>query len=279
MRFDYAKMNALVSEEDMDLFISARMNDVDAMSYLIGVNSYSTFALDESLLMVCLRRRRFEALEILIDAGADLRYRGFRGKTCLEFAEQGKVASLVDLIQEKMGKSKQIVKPRDEDVRLILASKTGAIKDLIQALRDGADPNALDRHEYTPLMNAAYRGYYSICKHLVGNGANLTYSINGEDALSLVTPKNFKIFFNKSWVGYLGRIKMYYWDWFRIRRLVTKQLKISGQSVATGGSPRKPVDVVVEGREELDDLLCAVCRVTLGEWQERKVRRGIGKSD
>jgi hypothetical protein len=67
---------------------------------------------------------------------------------------------------------------------LILASKTGKIDELLQALKLGAKVDVCDKYGGTSLMHACYRGYPEIVNILLERGANTKLKNNeGQTAL------------------------------------------------------------------------------------------------
>lgn len=62
-----------------------------------------------------------------------------------------------------------------ENIKLLIAAKTGKRADLINALSAGANPNAKSRG-WTALQWATQEGYYELCKALVENGADVNIS-------------------------------------------------------------------------------------------------------
>ena len=66
------------------------------------------------------------------------------------------------------------------------ACNKGDIEAVKQFLGKGADVNAEDKHEWTPLHYAAYQGHTEIAKFLVGSGADVNAKEIGDE-----TPLHF----------------------------------------------------------------------------------------
>ncbi|KAI7282093.1 hypothetical protein KC345_g3735 [Hortaea werneckii] len=86
----------------------------------------------------------------------------------------------------------------DEGVTILhLAAAAGWSKVVSTLLRQGANPNAADKGEFTPLMHAALHGHINVMRVLLASGANANArSRSGQTAYELA-PAEGKLFFRR----------------------------------------------------------------------------------
>ena len=108
-----------------------------------------------------------------LDKGVDVNARNDFGETPLDTALWLNGASeTVDLIRNHGGKtSKELIALSD-------AVRTGNIEDVTKHLAAGADVNAKDMYEDTPLYEAVKLGYKEIAELLLANGADVNVKNN-----------------------------------------------------------------------------------------------------
>ena len=108
-----------------------------------------------------------------LDKGVDVNAKNDFGDTPLDMALWLNVASeTADLIRKRGGKtSKELIALSD-------AVRTGNIEDVKKLLAAGADVNAKDMYEDTPLYEAVKLGYKGIAELLLANGANVNVKNN-----------------------------------------------------------------------------------------------------
>ncbi len=61
----------------------------------------------------------------------------------------------------------------DPDELLLLSAESGDYERVVEALKQGANPNTVDDRGMLPILWAALRGHFDIVKYLVENGANI----------------------------------------------------------------------------------------------------------
>ena len=108
-----------------------------------------------------------------LDKGVDVNAKNDFGETPLDMALWLNGASeTVDLIRKRGGKtSKELIALSD-------AVRTGNIEDVKKHLAAGADVNAKDMYEDTPLYEAVKLGYKGIAELLLANGADVNVKNN-----------------------------------------------------------------------------------------------------
>jgi ankyrin repeat protein len=133
-----------------------------------------------------------EIVELLIAKGADVNAlivsgpSEFKGKTPLDLAKRH--PELTDLLRKHGGKTGEELKggepvaeaskpeptkAKAQDISIIKAAQEGNIEAVKQHLAAGADVNAKDENEWTPLNSAAVAGRNQIVKLLIEKGADL----------------------------------------------------------------------------------------------------------
>jgi len=192
-----------------------------------------------------------------LDKGVDVNLKNDFGETPLDIALWLNDASeTADLIRKRGGKtSKELIALSD-------AVRTGNIEDVKKHLAAGADVNAKDMYEDTPLYEAVKLGYRGIAELLLANGADVNVKNNvGWVPLHIATALDHKeivelLVTNGAYVDAKdddGSTPMHYAAWYD-RKEVAELLIANGADVnAKDDGGDTPLDMV-EG-EEIADIL------------------------
>lgn len=125
-----------------------------------------------------------EAVNVLLDAGADVKGRNRAGLTALHVAWRD--AALVRLLLEK-GADVHVRTELGATPLLIAATATGTEAVVAILLEKGADPDAAENRGVTPLVAAAGVGNTAVAKLLLAHGAKPNAFVKGEGQKT-VTP-------------------------------------------------------------------------------------------
>ncbi|MDA7653501.1 ankyrin repeat domain-containing protein, partial [bacterium] len=113
-----------------------------------------------------------EIAELLIAAGADVNAKGKEGETPLDVAVDEDSTETADLLRKHGGKTGEKLNEIAKE-SILGAVEVGDIDWVIKHLEAGADVNAKDKYEWTPLHIAAYYGHEEIVELLIRAGADV----------------------------------------------------------------------------------------------------------
>ena len=155
------------------LFEASSKNDLKSIETSINEGA-SLKAKDNAgmtALTIAARDGHMEAVQFLIDKGSII------SEDTLLVASMSATGStdivkLLQLAQMKQAKPKTRENNK-EDSQLLKASHKGNLNKVNASLTDGADPNALDGLDTTPLRWAARGGFYNIVSLLLETGADV----------------------------------------------------------------------------------------------------------
>ncbi|MDC0307338.1 ankyrin repeat domain-containing protein [bacterium] len=123
-----------------------------------------------------------EIVELLITADADVNAKGFGGNTPLDLAIFNKDTKVAALLRKHGGKTGEELPPST----LSEAASRGALQEVKDFLAKGADVNAKDEWEGTPLESAALYGHKEVVELLIAEGADVNaQGVDGETPLDL----------------------------------------------------------------------------------------------
>ena len=106
------------------------------------------------------------------------------GKVLCDAAKAGKLDEVEAAVDA--GAPMEWANPDYYGHRAVAAASARGHKDVVAFLHSrGADVNAVDDHQYTPLHWAAYHGHPAVCSTLLALGADTTAKKDGKTALDI----------------------------------------------------------------------------------------------
>jgi ankyrin repeat protein len=158
------------SSDENPLFAATQWHRLDIMRFLLAHGAHVDVpraSNGETALFEALRRRNYDSMTVLIQAGADVNFSNSAGSTPLMLASLDNDKKLIQFLEDNGAKFKS----PDEDL-LSLASH-GDVSGLRSAIAAGAHVNRTYEQGLTPLMAAALNGQTAALKALIAAGADL----------------------------------------------------------------------------------------------------------
>jgi uncharacterized protein len=174
---DGEKVTKTNKEGQFALWIALWNKDTPMVALLLknGAEATQKFKGKEtktSCLEIAAQEGLLEIAKLLVDAGADVDERGFRGHTPLRVACRN---GHVELVKYFLSKGSE-VDSRGEDGATPLehAAGKGHLEIVTLLVESGADVNIQDREKDFPLGEAARHGFVDVVNYLLAKGADIT---------------------------------------------------------------------------------------------------------
>ena len=159
---------------DTALMAAAGANGLDMMRYLIGkkvdVNRIGKGVVKETALIVAARRSHGGAVNLLLDAGADVHAVGRDNWTALFFAVAENDLVMANLLVKLGAKANHL--DRFGLSPLMVSVQKGYTEMTLLLLKEGANINVRDFSGNSPLILAVFGRNYTIAKMLLDAGSN-----------------------------------------------------------------------------------------------------------
>lgn len=167
---DYSE--SVQKKRNLALFLAAENGEKNICEFLLnlGVPINVKDRYDQTPLALAVIKNKEEVVKFLVDRGADVDTRKRCGNTPLLLSRSADVTLL--LLQSGRLRSINSVN-QDGFTALHLAAKRGDLEQVKAIVSHGANINARDRHEHTPLTWAAIESHKEIVKFLIDNGADV----------------------------------------------------------------------------------------------------------
>ncbi len=179
-----ADINAQDDNGNTPLLFALMFRHQETAQYLIGAGADINISNNDNVspLHYSALREQLELLKIIISRGANLNQKSRSGRTALSFAAGSNYLEIVEYLL-KLGADTEIPEDYGRTPLLWVARETGNADMAALLIRYGANVNARDRGDDTPLVLAAWRGFSGIVNLLLDNGAIVETSGNNSQEL------------------------------------------------------------------------------------------------
>jgi ankyrin len=165
------------------LYLAAINADAAAIARLLDAGEDANAVLTaegETVLMLTAYTGNRDAVQLLLDRGADPNVQQFRGQTALMWAAAEGHADVVELLLARgadpalssAASTKQERRPPGGMTALIFASRQGKLEAALALLDGGADIDQAGADSTSPLLIAVVNGHYDLASMLIERGAN-----------------------------------------------------------------------------------------------------------
>lgn len=131
--------------------------------------------------------KRYDAMELLLKSGSNLKLKNTLGLTVMDWGKRQKDKRIINLVKQQLERDKNL----EKEQKLMAAVKANNIKLVKKLIENGSNVNQIAKDGNTPLLWVSKYGYTEIAKLLLENGANP----NVVDRLMKATPGHKAAFF------------------------------------------------------------------------------------
>ncbi|WP_265039233.1 ankyrin repeat domain-containing protein [Wolbachia endosymbiont (group A) of Yponomeuta plumbellus] len=175
-----AKFNNEITYQGTPLHFAAQEGNLDIAQFLLdeGADIESQDDHNRKPLHLAVEAGRLNVVKLLLDRGASVNAKDENNKTPLDLATKG------DMIE--------ILKKAELDQGLLINARDGNLDKVKDLIAQGANLEAKDNNDNTPLHNACNNGHFNVAKYLIEKGASLkAKNKDNKTPLELVEQKGY----------------------------------------------------------------------------------------